>query len=96
MIISTMIAADKIAVVDMVDVGAVDAIIKTIVVIAIAILILTQMMMVAGPKKTVTTTRIALSSRSMTAQLRCIVLTIASQRHSTCLISIIRQATEHV
>ena len=46
-----MITADIVAVV---DVEAVDAIIKTIVVTAIAIL--TQMMMAAGPKRTVTTT----------------------------------------
>ena len=51
MIITTMIAADIITVV---DVEAVDAIIKTIVVTVIAIP--TQMMMVAGPKKTVTMT----------------------------------------
>ena len=46
-----MITADIVAVV---DVEAVDAIIKTIVVTAIAIH--TQMMMAAGPKRTVTTT----------------------------------------
>ena len=51
MIITTMIAADIITVV---DVEAVDAIIKTIVVTAIAIP--TQMMMAVGPKRTVTTT----------------------------------------
>ena len=51
MIITTMIAADIVAVV---DVEAVDAIIRTIVVTVIAIP--TQMMMVAGLKKTVTMT----------------------------------------
>ena len=70
--VTMMIVADITVVM---DVESVDAIIKTIVVIAIVIVIAipTQTMMVAGAKKTVTTTRIASVSLLMTAQMRCIV-----------------------